>query len=47
VATIVICAGIGLAIGAVVGAPAALGLAGGALGVAGGFWLVYDRFKNI
>jgi hypothetical protein len=47
IATIVACAGIGLALGALVGAPAALALAGGGVGVVGGFWVVYRRFKEI
>lgn len=47
IATIVTCAGIGLALGALVGAPAALALAGGGVGVIGGFWVVYRRFKEI
>ena len=47
IATIVLCAGIGLGLGALVGAPAALALAGGAVGVVVGFRLVYSRFKQI
>jgi hypothetical protein len=47
IATIVACAGIGLALGALVGAPAAIALAGGGVGVVGGFWVVYRRFKEI
>ena len=47
ITTILACAGVGLGIGAIVGAPAALALIGGALGVLGGFWLVYSRFKDI
>jgi hypothetical protein len=37
----------GLGIGALVGAPVVLAFVGGALGAIGGFWLVYDRFKEI
>ena len=40
-------AGIGLALGALVGTVVPLALAGGALGLVGGFWLVYSRFKEI
>jgi hypothetical protein len=47
ISTILVCAAVGLGIGALVGAPAALALAGGAVGVVGGFWLVYSRFKDI
>jgi hypothetical protein len=47
VATIVACAGIGLGLGALVGAPAPLAIAGGAVGVVGGFRVVYARFKDI
>jgi hypothetical protein len=47
IATILACAGVGLALGALVGAPAALALAGGGLGVVGGFWVVYRRFREI
>lgn len=45
--TIVICAGIGGGVGALVGAPALLALAGGFLGLFAGFALVYTRFRNI
>jgi hypothetical protein len=38
---------VGLGIGAIVGAPVVLAFIGGALGAVGGFWLVYDRFKEI
>jgi hypothetical protein len=47
VGTIVACAGIGLGLGALVGAPALLAIAGGAVGVIGGFRVVYGRFKDI
>jgi hypothetical protein len=47
IGTILACAGAGLGLGELVGAPAALGIAGGAVGVAGGFWVVYRRFKDI
>jgi hypothetical protein len=47
VGTIVFCAGIGLALGALVGAPLALGIVGGVVGVVGGFRVVYGRFKDI
>lgn len=41
------CAGIGLGIGALVGAPALLAIAGVFVGFAVGFRLVYSRFKDI
>jgi hypothetical protein len=47
IGTIVLCAGIGLGLGAIVGAPVPLAIAGGAVGVAGGFRVVYGRFKDI
>lgn len=47
VGTIVFCAGIGLGLGALVGAPAPLAMAGGAVGVLGGLRVVYGRFKDI
>jgi hypothetical protein len=47
VTTILLCGVVGLGIGALVGAPVPLALAGGGLGVIGGFWLVYSRFKEI
>jgi hypothetical protein len=47
IAAILACAAIGLALGALIGAPAALGIAGGFAGVGVGFWLVYSRFKDL
>ncbi len=47
IGTIVTCAAAGLGIGALLGAPLPLALAGGAVGVVGGFWLVYRTFKEI
>ena len=47
IGTIILCAGIGLGLGAIVGAPAPLAIAGGAVGVVGGFRVVYGRFKDI
>jgi hypothetical protein len=47
IATILACAAIGLGIGALVGAPAALGIAGGFIGVGVGFWLVRTRFRDL
>jgi hypothetical protein len=47
IGTILVCAGIGLGIGALVGAPALLALAGGFIGVGLGFRIVYDRFRDI
>ena len=47
VLTIVLCALVGLGIGAMVDATAILAIAGGAAGLVLGFILVYTRFKNI
>ena len=47
IAAILACAAIGLGIGALIGAPAALGIVGGFAGVGVGFWLVYSRFKDL
>jgi hypothetical protein len=47
IATILLCAGVGLGVGALVGAPALLAIVGGFLGVGGGFWVVYSRFKDL
>jgi hypothetical protein len=47
IATILACAAIGLGIGALAGVPAALGIAGGFVGVGVGFWVVYRRFRDL
>jgi hypothetical protein len=47
ISTILVCAGIGLGVGALIGAPALLALVAGGVGVVLGFRLVYGRFKNI
>jgi hypothetical protein len=47
IATILVCAAVGLGVGALVGAPAALAIVGGFIGVGGGFWVVYSRFKDL
>ena len=47
IGAILACAAVGLGIGALIGAPAALGIAGGFAGVGVGFWLVYSRFKDL
>ncbi len=47
IGTILACAGIGLGIGALIGAPAALGIAGVFIGVGVGFGLVHSRFKDL
>jgi hypothetical protein len=47
IGTILTCAGVGLGIGALVGAPAVLALAGGFIGVGLGFRIVYDRYRDI
>jgi hypothetical protein len=47
IGAIVACAGAGLGIGALLGVPAPLALAGGFVGVGVGFWIVYSRFKDL
>jgi hypothetical protein len=47
IGTILACAAVGMGIGALIGAPAALGIAGGFVGVGVGFGLVYGRFKDL
>jgi hypothetical protein len=47
VGAILACAAVGLGIGALLGAPAPLALAGGFVGVGVGFWIVYSRFKDL
>jgi hypothetical protein len=47
IATILACAAVGLGVGALVGAPAVLAITGGFVGVGGGFWVVYSRFKDL
>jgi hypothetical protein len=47
VGTILACAAVGLGIGALIGAPAALAIVGGFVGVGGGFWVVYSRFRDL
>jgi hypothetical protein len=47
VATIILCAGVGFGLGAVVGAPVPLGLAGLFAGVVIGIVLVIRRFGDI
>jgi hypothetical protein len=47
IAAILGCAGLGLLLGVIVGAPAALAIAGGVVGVVVGFRVVYRRFKDI
>lgn len=47
IGAIVVCAAIGLGIGALIGAPALTALAGGFAGVGVGFWIVYSRFKDL
>jgi len=47
VGAILACAAVGLGIGALLGVPELLGLAGGFVGVGVGFWIVYNRFKNL
>ncbi|HXD59026.1 MAG TPA: hypothetical protein VN606_13960 [Thermoleophilaceae bacterium] len=45
--TAVLCAGVGLAVGAVLGVPALLGILGLFIGFGIGFALVYSRFKDL
>ena len=47
IGTILTCAGAGLGVGALIGAPAVLGIGGGFVGVGVGFGLVYRRFKDL
>ena len=47
IGAILVCAAVGLGIGALLGAPALLALAGGFVGVGVGFWIVYSRFKDL
>jgi hypothetical protein len=47
IGTILACAAVGLGVGALIGAPAALAIAGGFAGVGVGFWLVHSRFKDL
>jgi hypothetical protein len=47
IGTILACAAVGLGIGLLVGAPALVALAGGFVGVGVGFWVVYDRFRDL
>jgi hypothetical protein len=47
IGTVVFCAGIGLGIGALVGAPAPVAVVGAFLGFGLGFWLVYRRFRDL
>jgi F0F1-type ATP synthase assembly protein I len=47
IATTLLCAAIGLGLGALVGAPALLAIVGVFIGFALGFRLVYTRFKDI
>jgi hypothetical protein len=47
IGAILACAGVGLGIGALIGLPAALGIAGVFVGVGVGFWIVYGRFKHL
>ena len=47
IGTILACAGVGLGVGALLGAPALLALVGGFAGVGAGMWLVHDRFRDL
>ncbi|MEX0993554.1 MAG: hypothetical protein WDZ37_06120 [Solirubrobacterales bacterium] len=47
IGAIVACAAIGLGLGALIGAPALLGISGGAVGLGVGFWIVYERYKDL
>ncbi len=47
VATILLCGGVGLGIGALVGAPVALGLLGLFVGPIAGIAIVHSRFRDL
>jgi hypothetical protein len=47
IGSILACAAVGFGVGALVGAPALLGLAGGFVGVGVGFSVVYRKFKDL
>jgi hypothetical protein len=47
IAAILVCAAVGLGIGALLGAPAILAIVGGFAGVGVGFKIVYGRFKHL
>jgi hypothetical protein len=47
VATMLLCIAIGLGIGALIGAPALLGISGLFVGLIAGFALVHSRFKDL
>jgi hypothetical protein len=47
IGSILVCAAIGLGIGALVGAPALLALVGGFVGIGVGFSVVYRKFKDL
>jgi hypothetical protein len=47
IGSILACAAIGLGVGALLGAPAPLAIAGGFVGVGVGFSIVYGRFKDL
>jgi hypothetical protein len=46
ISAIVLCAGLGFAVGSLVGAPALLTVIGGFAGIGVGFTLVYRRYKD-
>ena len=47
IGAIIACAAVGLGVGLLVGAPAALALMGGFVGVGVGFRVVHDRFRDL
>jgi hypothetical protein len=47
VAAVIVFTLVGLALGALIGAPAPLAILGGGVGLVAGFWLVYSRFRDI
>jgi hypothetical protein len=47
VGAILLCAAVGLALGALLGVPTLLALVGGFVGVGVGFRIVYSRFKDL
>lgn len=47
IATILLCAGIGFALGALVGVAVPVGLLGLFIGLAAGIWVVIARFRDL
>jgi hypothetical protein len=47
VVSLVLGAAVGYGLGSLIGAAVAVAFAGGFIGLIGGFWLVYTRFKHV